>query len=130
MQKFTPFLMFTDRAEEAMNFYTSVFQDSKIISIQKYNANEPGVEGTVKHAIFSLGGQEFMCIDGGDKHAFSFTPSMSIYVNCNTEAEIDAAFAKLSEGGQIMMALGEYPFSKRYCWVADKFGVSWQLGLR
>lgn len=78
-------------------------------------------------AIFSLNGQEFMCIDSYVRHEFTFTPAMSLYVTCNTEEEIDKVFEKLSEGGKVLMPLGSYPFSERFGWVNDKYGVSWQL---
>jgi len=129
MQKFTTFLMFEGKAEEAMNFYTSLFEDSKILSITRYGPNEAGTEGTVMLATFSLGGQEFMCIDSYIKHEFTFTPAMSIYVNCASEAEIDRVFEKLSLNGQVLMPLDHYPFSKKFAWVSDPFGVSWQLNL-
>jgi predicted 3-demethylubiquinone-9 3-methyltransferase (glyoxalase superfamily) len=129
MQKITTFLMFQGQAEEAMNFYTSLFDKSEIISISRYGANEAGEEGTVKHAIFSLNGQEFMCIDSNVKHDFTFTPSISLYVNCDTEDELDRIYEKLSEGGKVLMPLAAYPFSKKFCWVQDKYGVSWQLNL-
>jgi len=129
MQKITTFLMFQGQAEEAMNFYTSLFDKSEIISISRYGANEEGEEGTVKHAIFSLNGQEFMCIDSNVKHDFTFTPSISLYVNCDTEDELDRIYEKLSEGGKVLMPLAAYPFSKKFCWVQDKYGVSWQLNL-
>jgi len=129
MQKFTTFLMFEGKAEEAMNFYTSLFENSKILSITRYGPNEAGTEGTVMLATFSLGGQEFMCIDSYIKHEFTFTPAMSIYVNCASEAEIDRVFEKLSLNGQVLMPLDHYPFSKKFAWVSDPFGVSWQLNL-
>ena len=129
MQKFTTFLMFDGKAEEAMNFYTSLFEKSKVLNITRYGPNEAGVEGTVMHATFSLGGQEFMCIDSNVKHAFTFTPAMSIYVNCESEAEIDRLFKALSHGGQVLMSLDRYPFSEKFAWIADRFGVSWQLNL-
>lgn len=128
MGKVIPFLMFQDsKAEEAMNFYTSLIEDSKITTIVRYSANESGDEGAIMQATFTLKGQEFMCIDSNVKHEFSFTPSFSIYVTCNTEEEIDKVFKKLSEGGKILMPLGFYPFSERFGWVNDKYGVSWQL---
>ena len=105
MQKITTFLMFDGRAEEAMRFYTSLFKRSEVLSVSRYEANEAGVEGTVKHATFTLNGQEFMCIDSSAQHAFTFTPSMSLYVRCDTEEEIDALFAKLAQDGQILMPL-------------------------
>lgn len=127
-QKITTFLMFQDdNAEEAMNFYVSLFDDSEIVSITRYGENEVGKEGTVMHAVFSLNGQKYMCIDSHIKHEFTFTPAMSLYVRCDTEEEINKLFEKLSEGGQILMPLGPYPFSERFGWVNDKYGVSWQL---
>ena len=127
-QKITTFLMFQDgNAEEAMNFYISLFDNSEIVNITRYGANETGKEGTIMHAIFSLNGQEYMCIDSYVKHGFTFTPAMSLYVTCDTEEEIDKVFEKLSEGGKILMPLGSYPFSERFGWVNDKYGVSWQL---
>ncbi|WP_417897813.1 VOC family protein [Bacillus haimaensis] len=130
MEKVTPFLMFQNAdAEEAMNYYTSLIEDSEIKSIIRYGANESGDEGTVMHAIFTLKGQEFMCIDSNVKHAFSFTPSFSIFITCETEEELDTLFEKLSVDGQVLMPLGDYGFSKKFGWVNDRFGVSWQINL-
>ncbi len=120
--------MFQDgKAEEAMNFYTSLIEDSEITRIVRYGANEAGQEGTVFQATFTLKGQEFMCIDSNVKHAFSFTPSFSIYVACDTEEEIDELYGKLKEDGQALMPLGNYGFSKKFGWLNDRFGVSWQI---
>ncbi|WP_138493545.1 VOC family protein [Paenibacillus pinistramenti] len=128
MDKVIPFLMFQDgKAEEAMQFYTSLIEDSEIKSIVRYGPNEAGAEGTVFQAVFILKGQEFMCIDSNVKHAFSFTPSFSIYVTCNTEEEIDQLYRQLEEGGHALMPLGNYGFSKKFGWLNDRFGVSWQL---
>jgi predicted 3-demethylubiquinone-9 3-methyltransferase (glyoxalase superfamily) len=129
MQKVTTFLMFTGQAEQAMNLYTSLFTQSEIASIIRYGPDAAGVEGTVQYATFTLNGQEFMCIDSNAPHEFGFTPSMSLFVRCDTEEEIDAAFAKLSQDGQILMPLDRYPFSTKYAWLSDRFGVTWQLGL-
>ncbi len=129
MQKITTFLMFDGKAEEAMNFYTSLFEGSKILSIVRYGPNEAGAEGTVMHATFSLNGQEFMCIDSNVKHDFTFTPAVSLYVNCETEAEIDGLFEKLSHNGQVFMPLAPHPFSEKFGWLSDRYGVSWQLNL-
>jgi len=129
MQKITTFLMFTGQAEAAMNLYTALFNRSAIINITRYGANEAGAEGTVQHATFTLNDQEFMCIDSNAVHAFTFTPSISLYVRCEMEEEIDRVFAALSAGGQILMPLERYPFSQKFGWVADRFGVSWQLSL-
>lgn len=129
-QKINTFLMFEGKAEEAMNFYISLFEDSKIISIKHYGANQAGAEGSVMQATFSLHGQTFMCIDSNVSHGFTFTPAISLYVNCVSEEEIDRVFGKLSEEGQVLMPLGEYPFSQKFGWAADRFGVSWQLSLQ
>jgi predicted 3-demethylubiquinone-9 3-methyltransferase (glyoxalase superfamily) len=129
MQKFIAFLMFEGKAEAAMNFYTSLFAGSKIDSIVRYGPGEAGPEGSVMMATFSLGAQQFMASDSYVQHAFTFTPAISIYVNCESEAEIDRAFAALSEGGAVLMPLDAYPFSKKFGWVQDRFGVSWQLSL-
>jgi predicted 3-demethylubiquinone-9 3-methyltransferase (glyoxalase superfamily) len=131
MQKLTTFLMFVGeqhgRAEEAMKFYVSVFDNSKIVYIERYGADGEEPQGTVKHASFLLGGQEFMAIDSAGPHHFTFTPAISVFVRCNTVAEVDTLFERLSEGGAILMELDKYPFSERFGWVQDRFGVSWQL---
>jgi predicted 3-demethylubiquinone-9 3-methyltransferase (glyoxalase superfamily) len=129
MPKITTFLMFDGNAEAAMNFYVSSFADSAITSISRYGEDEEGPAGTVRHALFSLNGQPFMCIDSSVKHGFTFTPALSLYVTCDTEAELDTLFEELSQGGQILMPLAAYPFSRKYAWLNDRFGVSWQLTL-
>ncbi|HHY73440.1 MAG TPA: VOC family protein [Bacillus bacterium] len=129
MSKVTPFLMFQGNAEKAINYYTSLIEDSAIISIIRYGPNESGAEGTVMQAVFSIKGQEFMCIDSNVKHEFTFTPSFSIFVTCDTEEEIDRLYEKLIEGGQALMPLGDYQFSKKFGWIVDQFGVSWQFNL-
>ena len=131
MTKVTPFLMFQGgKAEEAMNFYTSLIKDSEITNITRYGANEPGGdEGTVMQATFTLKGQEFMCIDSNIEHQFTFTPSFSIFVDCDTEEELTNLYEKLLEGGQALMPLDNYGFSRKFGWVNDRFGVSWQINL-
>jgi predicted 3-demethylubiquinone-9 3-methyltransferase (glyoxalase superfamily) len=130
VEKVTPFLMFQEgNAEEAMNFYTSIIEDSQITSIVRYGANEAGPEGTVMQATFTLKGQEFMCIDSHIKHQFTFTPSFSIFITCHTEEELHNLYEKLGEGGQVLMPLNNYGFSKEFGWVNDRFGVSWQINL-
>jgi len=130
MEKVTPFLMFQEgKAEEAMNFYTSLIEESAITNIVRYGANGSGDEGTVMQATFTLKGQEFMCIDSNIKHQFSFTPSFSLFVTCNTEEELDNLYQKLIEGGQALMPIGDYGFSKKFGWLNDRYGVSWQLNL-
>jgi predicted 3-demethylubiquinone-9 3-methyltransferase (glyoxalase superfamily) len=128
-QKITTFLMFDGKAEEAMNYYVSVFEQAEIVSIHRYGANEAGTEGAVVHATFSLNGQVFMCMDSNVKHDFTFTPAISLYVACASEDEIDRLFEKLSQGGAVAMPLTAYPFSDKFAWVSDKYGVSWQLNL-
>ncbi len=129
MQKFVPFLMFEGKADEAMQFYISLFKNAEILQVIRYGPNAMGTEGSVQHASFRLGDLEFMCIDSNIQHGFTFTPSLSIYVRCETEEEIDRVFAGLAEGGQILMPLDHYPFSAKFGWVSDRFGVSWQLSL-
>ncbi|MEU9837013.1 VOC family protein [Streptosporangium sp. NPDC048047] len=128
-QKITTFLMFEGAAEEAMTFYISLFDDAEILDITRYGSEGPGKEGTVQHATFSLAGQEYMAIDSPTAHAFTFTPAVSLYVQCDSDAEIERLYAALSEKGGTMMPLDSYGFSKRFAWVADRFGVSWQLNL-
>lgn len=128
-QKITPFLMFSGNAEEAMQFYVSLFDRSEVCSIQRYGPNESGTEGSVMHATFALNGQQFMCIDSNVRHGFTFTPALSLSVICNTDAEIAHLFARLSERGQVLMPLDAYSFSEKFAWVSDRYGVSWQLTL-
>ena len=118
--KVSTFLMFSGQAEAAMNFYVSLFPDARVIN---------RAEGSVKPASFTLNDQNFMCFDSPVKHDFTFTPATSIFVTCDSEAEVDRLFKALSEGGQILMPLDAYPFSKRFGWTADRFGVSWQINL-
>lgn len=129
MQQISTFLMFTGQAEAAIALYMSVFANSQILSLTRYGSGEDGTEGTVKLATFSLNGQEFMAIDSNPVHAFTFTPSISLFVKCADEAEIDRVYAALSDGGGVMMPLGAYPFARKFAWIADRFGVSWQLSL-
>jgi predicted 3-demethylubiquinone-9 3-methyltransferase (glyoxalase superfamily) len=129
MQKITTFLMFTGQAEKAMNFYISLFENSGIQNLVRYGANQQGVEGSVMHATFTLNGQPYMCMDSNAQHEFTFTPSMSLFIICETEPEIDRLFEQLSHRGQVLMPLQGYPFSEKFGWVNDRFGVSWQLNL-
>ncbi|MBD2865380.1 VOC family protein [Paenibacillus oceani] len=129
MEKITPFLMFQGNAEEAMNYYTSIIEDSAITSISRYGANQAGEEGSVFQATFTLKGREYMCIDSHVKHGFNFTPSFSLFITAVTEEEIDRLFKQLSEGGSVLMPLGDYSFSRKFGWVVDKFGVAWQINL-
>jgi predicted 3-demethylubiquinone-9 3-methyltransferase (glyoxalase superfamily) len=119
MQRITPFLWFDNQAEEAVNFYTSVFKNSKILSVTRYGeagakaAGRP--KGSVMTVVFELGGQEFIALNGGP--VFTFSPAISFVVNCETQEEVDELWEKLSEGGE-----------KEQCgWLKDKYGVSWQI---
>ena len=134
MQKTTTFLMFVGdqcgKAEEAIKFYVSLFKNSEIKHIQHWQKDEPGgKEGLIKQATFTLDGIEYMASENTVEHGFNFTPSMSIYVHCDNENEMNSLFEKLSEGGSVMMPLDNYGFSKRFGWTSDKYGVSWQLNL-
>ena len=127
MKKITPFLWFDDVAEEAMTFYTSIFKNSSMGGVTRYGDAGPGKKGTVMTGTFQISGREFMALNGGP--IFKFTPAISFFVHCQTEQEIDALWKHLSEGGAALMELDKYPFSERYGWVADRFGLSWQLML-
>jgi len=128
-EKITPFLMFEGRAEEAMKFYVSLFPQAEIVEIGRYDAKGPGKEGSVKRAKFRLAGQALTCIDSPVKHAFTFTPSISFFVECEDESEIDRLYSALVEGGAALMPLGNYGFGRKFGWLNDRFGVSWQLNL-
>ena len=133
MQKLTTFLLFVGerrgKADEAVKFYVTLLRNSQVDKMERYSPNEGEQEGTVKQARFTLAGQEFMAMDSGLDHRFTFTPAMSIFVTCVSEEEIDKLFAKLSEGGKVHMPLNKYPFSRKFAWAEDGYGVSWQLNL-
>jgi predicted 3-demethylubiquinone-9 3-methyltransferase (glyoxalase superfamily) len=115
MQKITPFLWFEDQAEEAINFYTSIFKNSKILNVARYGEGGPGPAGSVMTATFELDGQEFTALNGGPQ--YKFTEAISFLVNCKNQKEVDELWSKLTEGGE------EGPCG----WLKDKFGVSWQI---
>ena len=115
MNKITPFLWFDDKAEEAMNFYISIFKNSKVLNISRYGKEAPYPEGTAFLVTFQLDGQEVMALNAGPE--FKFTEALSMYVNCENQAEVDELWEKLSEGGE-----------KSQCgWLKDKFGLSRQI---
>jgi predicted 3-demethylubiquinone-9 3-methyltransferase (glyoxalase superfamily) len=124
-----PFLMFEGKAEEAMNLYVSLFPGGEVLSITRYGPEGPGSEGSVNQAAFTIAGQTVMCVDSFVKHAFTFTPASSLFVDCDTEEELERLVAALLEGGSELMPLGDYGFSRRFAWLNDRFGVSWQLNL-
>lgn len=115
MQKITPFLWFDHQAEEAANFYTAIFKDSKIGTVARYGDEGPGEKGTVMTVTFQLQGQEFMALNGGPE--FAFSPAISFFVNCETQEEVDELWEKLSEGGE----------TQPCGWLRDQFGVTWQI---
>jgi predicted 3-demethylubiquinone-9 3-methyltransferase (glyoxalase superfamily) len=121
-------LMFEGQAEEAMTLYVSLFSGS-VTAIERYGPGEHGKEGAVKRAEFTVGGHRLTCIDSPIKHAFTFTPSASLFVECAGEDEFDRAFATLSDGGSVLMPPGNYGFSTKFAWLNDRFGVSWQVSL-
>ena len=115
MQKITPFLWFDGKAEEAMNFYVSIFKNSKVGRVTRFGDAGPGPKGTVMSATFQLDGQDFLALNGGPQ--FTFTPAISFFVNCETQEEVDDLWEKLSEGGE-----------QHQCgWLKDKYGLSWQI---
>lgn len=124
-----PFLMFEGRAEEALNFYVSLIPDSEFTSIKRYGPEGPGPDGSIMVATAMIGGMAVMASDSYVKHAFGFTPSLSLFLTCADEAEIERLSAALAEGGGVLMPPGNYGFSRRFAWVNDRFGVSWQLNL-
>src|SRR5260221_9739778 len=115
MQKITPFLWFDGKAEEAMNFYVSVFKNSKVVRVSRYGEGGPGPKGTVMSATFQLDGQDFFALNGGPQ--FTFTPAISFFVNCETQQEVDELWERLSEGGR----------KDRCGWLQDKYRLSWQI---
>ena len=115
MHKITPFLWFDHQAEEAMNFYVSIFKNANVLSVNRYGKGAPMPEGTVLTASFELDGQPFVALNGGPMYKFS--PATSFVVNCENQAEVDYYWGKLSAGGK----------PNRCAWLDDKFGVSWQI---
>lgn len=129
-QKITPFLWFDNQAEEAVNFYVSIFPDSEIGLLIRWPEETPFPSdstkpGTVQQVVFSLAGSQFFGFDAGP--LFQFNPSISFFVQCDTEEEVEEIYGKLSEGGMPLMPLDKYHFSEKYGWIQDKYGVSWQV---
>ncbi|MCF7595350.1 VOC family protein [Staphylococcus warneri] len=127
--KITTFLMFNDQAEEAINLYTSLFEDSEIITMVKYDEDGPGTPGTVQHSIFTLNGQVFMAIDANNGEELPMNPAMSLYVTVKDPMEMERLFSGLNKEGAILMPKTEMPPYREFAWVQDKFGVSFQLAL-
>jgi predicted 3-demethylubiquinone-9 3-methyltransferase (glyoxalase superfamily) len=130
--KARPFLMFEGRAEQAMTFYVSLFPDSQLLNLERFGPDGPGgpdKAGTVLRGLIRVGGLDVMCFDSPVKHAFTFTPSVSLFVDFGDEAGLRRVAAALSEGGQALMPLDNYGFSRLFVWLNDRYGVSWQLNL-
>jgi predicted 3-demethylubiquinone-9 3-methyltransferase (glyoxalase superfamily) len=127
MRKITPYLWFNDQAEEASRLYASLFKDAAVSGSSRYAEGAPRPAGSLMSVTVRLPGLDFIALNGGP--AFAFTPAISFFVRCGTEGELDALWRGLSAGGTVLMDQGAYPFSARYGWVQDRFGVSWQLSL-
>src|SRR5262245_23089363 len=123
------FLMFEGRAEEALDFYLRVIPDSRIGELRRYGAEGPGKEGSIMVGRATLGGLEVMMSDSPVHHAFTFTPSLSLFIEARSPEEFEAIVAALSEERGFLMAPGDYGFSRRFAWLNDRFGVSWQINL-
>lgn len=124
----TTFLMFEGAAEAATKFYVSLFPNSAIQILEHFGAGE-GPAGKVKRCEFTLAGHPLRSFDSPVHHQFTFTPAVSLFVECDSESELDAAFRQLSDGGQVLMPPDNYGFSQKFTWCNDRFGVSWQLNL-
>ena len=129
--KITTFLTFQDNnAENAMNLYVELFDNSKVVDIQRWPKGAPGEEGKIMHATFDLNGHLFMCSDSPPVHEWDFSPAVSNYVDCDTAEEQERLFSKLAENGTVTMPLNNYGFSQKFGWVIDQYGISWQLNLK
>jgi predicted 3-demethylubiquinone-9 3-methyltransferase (glyoxalase superfamily) len=116
-------------ATAALDLYREVFDDFELLQIDRWGAGEGAPEGTVKVATFRLAGTEFGCSDSPIDHEWGFTPAVSLWIDCDDEAELERLFGRLGEGGRVYMPLDNYGFSTRFGWVGDRFGVTWQLNL-
>lgn len=126
-----PFLMFQDgRAEEAMDAYVAAFDEAEVVSLERHPPGAPGPEGKVMIGEVVLAGERVLFSDSAPVHDFDFTPSMSLFVDCESAEQLDRLAAALSaDGGQFLMPPGDYGFSRRFAWLEDGYGVSWQLNL-
>jgi len=112
-----------------LNYYVELFDNSKIVNVQRWGEGSPGAEGKIMHATFNLNGNLFMCSDSPPVHDWDFSPAVSNYIECENEDELERLFSKLSENGTVTMPLNNYGFSQKFGWVIDQFGISWQLNL-
>lgn len=124
-----PFLMFEGRAEEALAHYCAVVPASRVLEVDRYGKDQPGPEGSIRLARAEIAGLEVLVSDSYVQHAFTFTPSVSLFVTCASEDEQAEIVRGLGEGGAMLMPLDNYGFSRRFAWLNDRFGVSWQINL-
>jgi len=125
----TPFLMFEGKAEEAMTLYCETIPGSSVVDVTRYGAGEDGPQGMLKLARVSIAGLEVTVYNSPVHHAFTFTPSVSLYVDCSSEQELNAIVEVLAKDGGFLMPPDNYGFSRRFAWLNDRFGVSWQINL-
>jgi predicted 3-demethylubiquinone-9 3-methyltransferase (glyoxalase superfamily) len=122
-------LMFAGDASAALDLYAAVFPAFRVQQMERYGPGEPGAEGWVKRADAAFAGHALIVIDSPVRHDFTFTPAISLFVDCENQEMLDTAFAALSNGGRVFMPIDNYGFSRSFGWCADRFGVSWQLNL-
>lgn len=132
MQRMAPCLMFVGdqcgKAEEAIDLYVSAFADAAVLEVERLGSEDGGDRG-IKRARFQLAGQELVAMDSPGPHQFTFTPAISLVVECDSEDELDAAWERLADGATVLMPLQAYEFSPKFGWLQDRFGVTWQLSL-
>ncbi|MFD0683204.1 VOC family protein [Actinomadura fibrosa] len=139
-QKLAIFLMFQGNAEEAMNFYTSLFEDAEVLQVIRARAEDPGwTEGTLQYGIFRIAGQQVVCSNTPPPDSplreiapwdeFTFNPAMTMYVQRDSVEDFDALYEALAEGGRVYLPAKEYGFSPRFAWLDDRYGISWRIDL-
>lgn len=130
-KRLTPFLWFDNKAEEAANFYVSIFKNARVKTSTRYSSDGAAAsglpKGTIMTVAFEIEGHDFTALNGGP--VFQPSPAISFMVSCRTREKVDELWSKLSKEGEVLMEIGEYPYSERYGWVQDKFGISWQIML-
>lgn len=126
----TPFLMFEGKAQEAMDFYMELFPNSHVVEVQKFGDANPSASELIMFATVNISGQDIILNDSPIEHAFTFTPSISLFVECESESEITRLSTALGENGKFLMPLDSYDFASKFTWVEDRFGISWQLIVR
>ena len=127
IESVVPFLAFQGRAVEALELYAEVFPAAKVSGKVLFGKDEDGIEGTVRQAILTIGGNNIRVLDVPVSPGFHFSSAISLFVEINYPSTLDTVAEKLGKGGQVMMPADEYPFAQRFTWLADRFGVNWQL---